>query len=255
MATFKIRLIHAVVCVLAMRQAIAQSVTTPSKEPVRPFAEALRSHGIDPSEPSLVAALKNGDARVRSLAALQLAENRDLKAAPSIEAALAVEKDSQARIGIASALASIGDAVGARHLEAMCMDPSLPVYVTVGALQQLAATRLAQPGLASIGKCAEVVLSELERSTSSGDTLAALAALSAFPAMYRDAPRPLSDRMTADAQDLLQDKSPAVRMAASHTLAQIGSSALSSDSIRRALERESNPDVRSSFESDLQSLH
>jgi hypothetical protein len=56
-----------------------------------PLSVALCEHGIDTSEPSLVAALKNSDPEARSLAAAELAENHDDLAKPAIENALSAE--------------------------------------------------------------------------------------------------------------------------------------------------------------------
>jgi len=57
-----------------------------------PFSVALCEHGIDTSEPSLIAALKNSDPEVRSLAAAELAEKHDDLVKPAIENSLSRDK-------------------------------------------------------------------------------------------------------------------------------------------------------------------
>ncbi|MGA7860160.1 MAG: hypothetical protein WCA11_19645, partial [Terracidiphilus sp.] len=88
-----LRLLIEVMLVATAANARAQDTGITLVRP-RPLAEALRSHGVtDLSEKSLLAALKNSDPAVRSLAANKLAEDGYADAGPSIEAALTDEKN------------------------------------------------------------------------------------------------------------------------------------------------------------------
>ncbi|RZU43082.1 hypothetical protein BDD14_4702 [Edaphobacter modestus] len=79
-----------------------------------PFSVTLCEPGVDASEPSLIAALKNSNPEVRSLAAAELAEKHEDLAKPAIENALSAETNTRARIDIAASLVSMSDPVGAK---------------------------------------------------------------------------------------------------------------------------------------------
>src|SRR5450631_1401775 len=96
--------------------AFTPSINTPVSQHPKSVRESLRDHGIEVSQPSLIAALKEGDPKVRVLAALELAEIGDSDAIQFIEQALSIEKNSSARIGIASALVSLHDPKGVENL-------------------------------------------------------------------------------------------------------------------------------------------
>jgi HEAT repeat protein len=206
----------------------------------RPFSVLLCERGIDTSEPSLIAALSNSDPEVRTLAAYQLAENCDFSDFPAIESALSTEKDTHARIGMASALASSGDRVGARDLEAMCTHASVSVDDTVRVVQQLAMAQRSHPNIASAGKCADVVLAALD---SVSESYQRRELVSELPSMVHDVPKDKADRMVMAAQNLLGSKEAATRMSASRALAEMGSSA-SIELIRDAIQNEPNASIR-----------
>jgi len=212
----------------------------------RTFAEDLSSYGIDLSRQSLVAALSNKDPKVRSLAANQLVQDGDQDAIPSIEAALAIEKDPHARMGIAAALSAVPDSKGVESLQAMCNDTTLPFRM------QLAAVQTLQIAHSPSGVCADAMLGSLNRAEDAGyrDVI-----LTVLPAMYIELPRDQSGRIVSLVEELLRDRAPqsSVRIAASSALAQIGS-ASSVEVIRAAIVREQDPVVRSSLEGDLVAL-
>jgi hypothetical protein len=209
-----------------------------------PFSVALCEHGIDTSEPSLIAALKNSDPEVRSLAAAELAEKHDDLAKPAIENALSVEINIRARIGIAASLVSMGDPVGAKILNGMCTDASLPVEDTVTVVQEIAMAHH------STGICADVVLDVIEYASQDYQRMDLL---TVFPSIYKDVPKEKAGRMVTDAQNLLESQDVTTRIRASQALAEMGSTA-SIDFIRTAIINEPNPDIRAWHQLNLDKL-
>ena len=113
-------LIALVLCSVTLQKGFAQESPSAGEVKLYRYGELLRAHGVELKEPSLVNALKNRDASVRYLAAMQLAEDKAVDAIPAIEQALAVEKESRARVNIALALALLGDKAGNTELDAIC---------------------------------------------------------------------------------------------------------------------------------------
>jgi hypothetical protein len=212
-------------------------------------AYQLRALGIDLSEHSLVAALGNSEPKIRVLAALQLGQDHASDAIPSIEYALSVEKDVKARIGIAVALgsSSFHDPKGVEHLQAMCKDTALPIADVIDVVQSIQMNA----GASSAG-CADVILDSLNRAQ---DAEYRYIIVTLLPTMYRELPPEQSGRIVSKLQEFLIDNAqqPAVRLGASHALANIGLPA-SVEFIRNAMLREGDPQMRSDFQSDLNSL-
>ena len=101
-------------------------------------------------------------------------------AKPAIENALAAETNIMARIGIAASLTSMGDSVGARILNGMCTDASLPVEDTVTVVQQIAMANH------STGICADVVLDAIEHASQDYQRWDLI---TVFPSIYKDVPK------------------------------------------------------------------
>jgi HEAT repeat protein len=210
----------------------------------------LREHGIDTSETALIAALSNSDPVVRSTAAHQLLAEHDYLARPAIEKALSAETDSVAKTGIASALVGMGDPVGARTLESMCADASLPWDVTIRVVGQITMSRLSHPNLVSAGVCADVVLTALE---STSDDYERTELVSVLPSIYKDVSKDKADRMITDAQKLLGERQAATRMQASMALTNMGSTA-SIKLIHAAMDSETDPNIRAVHQRNLDTL-
>src|ERR1700683_950744 len=101
------------------------------------FKELLRERGVELSEPSLVAALKNPDSHVRYLAALVLAEDKASDAMPAIADALYAEKVPETRANISLALAQLGDEKGFVTLESTCAKSETAAYLRLYAAKYL----------------------------------------------------------------------------------------------------------------------
>lgn len=103
------------------------------------FREALQAKNIGTDEASLIRAMKNDDAGVRSLAALELAEERAIGATPEISAALKTEVLTSVRINLALALAQLGDDSGRVELDRIQAADSVPVALRIEAVRGLLA--------------------------------------------------------------------------------------------------------------------
>lgn len=221
------------------------SQTSGENGSLKRFGDSLTARGIELTEPSLIAALHNSDGEIRSLAALKLAEDRDLDAIPSIEGALLVEKDPKTSIGMASALRTLGDPKGVAYLTTMCADTSLPIDVITQLVWYLHIFG------ASTAPCADTILTYLNRS---GDSAYRDEIFSLLPALYGDVPKDQSDQILRIIQNNLTDESQtATRLEAGHTLARIESPA-SIKILQEAISREQDPFVRASLQDDLNAV-
>ena len=212
--------------------------------PLKTFASSLQTYGIDLSEPSLIAALRNNTPQIRALAALQLAQDRDENAVPRIEEALADEKDPEAEIEISQALYSLHDPLGVLHLQTVCTKDSLPIERII---QAVGALDNAQQSSAA---CAGRILAVFDSNSSSEWRLQAVGALAS---MYPWVPRDQAERMAEILQQMLSDPDPSVRMQASHALVQ-GHVDGAQNALRHAIARETLPEVKPCLERDLSAL-
>jgi hypothetical protein len=228
-------------------QSPADSQVLPSS-PVRiiTVAEALKDHGIDLAPASLIAALKNSDPYVRSLAANMLAQDRILEAIPQIESALAAETDPQASIGISGALSALNDPKGAKSLQATCMDSKLPIRFIIESASHLQLLHLPS------GACADTILNALKVESNASYRDYALYPLAA---MYREVPPDQARRILAAIEGLIKDPAQQmhVHLMASHALAQIGASS-SIEALNAAILREHDPNVKARMQVDLDTL-
>jgi HEAT repeat protein len=243
MRTNSLPFVCVAIFVCGFQSTVAQTMQSGNNVPLTSFADSLRARGIDTFPSALVAALHNDDPKIRALAAYKLAEDRHKEAIPAIEAALSTEKNPQTRVGISSALWSLGDEEGRKQLETICTNPSLPTSVITNATNNL---QMRGQG----GKCANTILTLIDRATESYQRQALLPL---FPGMYSGSIPEVATRMVASPQGMLSDKSPAVRIMASHVLVQMGSKS-SAELIQSASMRETDPVVQSSLIEDLAAL-
>jgi HEAT repeat protein len=192
----------------------------------------------------LIQALHSEDPEIRIVAALKLAEDRHEDAAPSIEGAFSQEKIPKVRIGLAAALVSLGDPRGLQHLHGMCADGSLSIDDVGDVVRNLAITK------ESTASCIDPVLNFLD---SHGDSESRLRAMWILPELYDSAPPAKRSRISGMLEDMLNDPDPAVRLTASHSLAQANISS-SIPSLRAAISKETDANLRASLERDLRRL-
>ncbi|MGA2437576.1 MAG: HEAT repeat domain-containing protein [Acidobacteriaceae bacterium] len=219
-----------------------------SLDRAKSYTDFLRAHGVEISEPSLIAALQNDIPEIRMNAVVKLLADCDLHSIPAIEKALSTEEDNTTRANIAGALASFGDPVGAKYLAAACTDPSLPTLAMSAAVHGLALAHYSHPQFTSPAVCADTVLNLFDSRPDSKIDMIEL-----FAAMYHEVSQSQADRMVADAQSLLQSDNASSRMAGSDVLASLGSTA-SIDLIRSTMERETEPAIRSVLQESLDTL-
>jgi HEAT repeat protein len=239
-------LIEIILCSCVATSLMAQNGGMSSNDRGKSPAEELRSYGIELSEPSLLATLQNSNPRVRMLAAHQLQGDGDADAIPAIQSALSAEKDPRAGVGIATALSAMHDPKGTEYLQAMCADTTQPIRVVFEATQMLQLLDAPSRG------CADALLESLNR-TSDRDYRDVV--LSLLPAIYPEVSKELSVRILHVIQNLLTDttQQPSVRLAAGHTLAQIGVPS-SVEVVQEAISMENDPVIRASLQSDLNML-
>src|SRR5260370_37845053 len=103
------RLVFLFACALVVPCLGQDSLVTIGKGTLSTAAEILTQRHISLTKDSLVEALRNDDAQIRYLAAVQLAEDRVKDAIPAIIQALEVERTPQGKVYIANALAEMGD--------------------------------------------------------------------------------------------------------------------------------------------------
>ncbi len=239
-------LISSAVCVLLLGSATAQNSRPNFNKDTTPLAESLHARGIEIPQPSLIAALHNSDGEIRSQAALKLAEDLDVDAIPSIEGALLAEKEPKTRIGIASALRTLGDPKGVEYLTAMCANTSLPIDVVTQLVWYLHVFG------ASTAPCADTILTYLNRP---GAYAYRDQIFSLLPALYGDVPGDQGDQILRIIQNNLTDEAQAaIRLEAGHTLARIELPA-SIKILQEAIAREKDPFVRASLQGDLNALN
>jgi HEAT repeat protein len=239
-------LIEIILCSCVVTSLAAQKEDISGSNRGKTTAEELQSYGIEFSERSFVAALRNSNPRVRVLAAHQLQSDHDADAIPAIESALSDEKDPRAGVGIATALSALHDPRGTEYLQAMCADTTQPIRVVFDAAQMLQVLDAPSAG------CADVLLESLN---SANDRDYRDVILSLLPAIYPEVSGEHAVRILETIQNMLKDttQQPSVRLAAGQALAQIGVPS-SAEVVRDALLREDDPVVRASLKSDLNML-
>jgi HEAT repeat protein len=101
------------------------------------FVQALGRHGVAPTKPALVDALRNPSKEVRGFAAAELAELKATDTLPEIMHAAEIEQDPLTRMNIAAAATWLGSSEAHQMLESMCGDATLPPYVRQHAARNL----------------------------------------------------------------------------------------------------------------------
>lgn len=110
--------------------------------PVETFADGLTRHNIPLTEPDLLAALKNPDPEIRSLAAAQLAAADDHPALKYMITAFQDERDPQAQVNIAGAATWLGSNIAVEQLKTICKDVNQPSTARLDAARYISNKQL-----------------------------------------------------------------------------------------------------------------
>jgi HEAT repeat protein len=201
----------------------------------------LSKYGIPLTQQGLQAALKDRRPEVRGLAASELGNLRETASASLIEAAMAKEKNPNARFNMATALLRLGSEKGNIELERVCLDESGPMDHRLAT-----AERLTDAGDFS---CLPLLISILRESTDAGFKSSALLAISrirpAPPSKYRE----IHDALLTN----LQDPNSAVRIYAAEAIAGTKEKA-AAPGLRAAIAAEQDASSREKMTSSLEAL-
>jgi HEAT repeat protein len=110
--------------------------------PVETFADGLTRHNIPLTEPDLLAALKNPDPEIRSLAAAQLAASDDHAALKFMITAFTDERDPQVQVNIAGAATWLGSNIAIEQLKTVCRDINQPSTARLDAARYISNRQL-----------------------------------------------------------------------------------------------------------------
>jgi HEAT repeat protein len=110
--------------------------------PVETFADGLTRRNIPLAEPDLLAALKNPDPEIRSLAAAQLAASDDHSALKYMITAFQDERDPQVQVNIAGAATWLGSNIAIEQLKNICRDVNQPSTARLDAARYISNKQL-----------------------------------------------------------------------------------------------------------------
>src|ERR1700733_1845036 len=110
---------------------------------VETFASGLERHNVPLTESALLAALRDPDGEVRSLAAAQLAAMDDHQAVKEIVRAIQDERDPQVQVNLAGAGSWLGSRLAIEQLETSCRDINVPSTARLDAARYVSHKQLA----------------------------------------------------------------------------------------------------------------
>ena len=235
--------IVALMFALTLGAAAQNSAPRGSNDRLLTIEEELKQRGLQLTLPVLLQALRSADAQVRWLAAAKLAQDNVSEAIPAIRDALTSEHVPLTRVNLASALARLGDATGISVLQDSCRDSSARPYLRV------LATRYMLDLNRKNETCRNALVDSLESRADPDLLLEALSVLSQF----HDAPPEQSQRIFQLVVKALAMSEPALRLAASHALDEMGKRA-AIPYLQSAIAREQDETLRWAMQADLQHL-
>jgi HEAT repeat protein len=195
--------------------------------PVETFAAGLERHHIELNEPALLAALRNPDGEVRSLAAAQLAAIDDHPALKEILRAVQDERDPQVQVNLAGAATWLGSRQGLEQLEMICRDVNVPSTARLDAARYVSNKHLAT--------CFPAIRDIARNDPDAAVRTQAVAAAAAY--------RGQAEGAQAVAARALEDVDPAVRIAGADMLRWLRASE-EIGAVERALRSEGDETVR-----------
>ena len=204
--------------------------------------EALRAHHVSLTRPELLAALRGKDPDARWLAAQKLAQDRDFDAIPAIETALSLEKVPATRVNTAFALAQLRSPDGTRMLQNACKDDSIDPSLRMRAANYLI----------DLDDEDKTCLDDLMRMLQAG--IDPQAQIQSMSVLQRSRLSPdEAQRYFQALVSALSSSVPAVRIAASHALAETKSSSAISY-LQSAAVAERDATVRAAMQRELRRL-
>lgn len=237
-------LIASVIAIAMLPSALAQQAPEIGSVRLSRYGDLLQQHGIELTQPSLLSALENPNADVRFLAAMKLAEDKEVGAIPAIKKALTVESIPRDRVNMAVALGLLGDQSGNDELKKICADSAvIPEF-------RLYAVRYMFDLHSQDGDCLRAA-EQIAKSKDAkpGDRISALGLLPQFQNLTAGE----SHKVFELVLKCLEDPEPIVRMAASDALAGVGNPS-AARYLEAAMAREQDESVRSTFQKDLKKL-
>jgi HEAT repeat protein len=203
--------------------------------------QALQRHHVALTQKALVAALRNPDREVRTLAAQKLADDGAKDAIPSLIEALRAETVPLNRVNIATSLALLGDERGLATLKGICNDPGVSGYVRMDAARHVLDRH--------DDYCRDAVIRELQSGDDPDGLINAMHLTFRFARLSEDDSRRIFDLVVK----ALSDQTPGVRMAASNTLGRLGNVA-AIPHLHEALAKEEVDGCRLEMQMDLERL-
>ena len=180
---------------------------------------------------------------MRWLAAQKLAQDGATETTPAILEALSLEKTSSARVNIAFALAQLGETKGLGTLLEACHDDTTRPYL------RAVAARYVLDLHRDDKRCLNDLVDMLRVDSGPDSRLEAISLLPRFRGLSKEESQEVLQGLFV----ALKSSQPAVRLASSHALGEIGnSSAL--PYLRNALASEGDTNVRSEMQADIRRL-
>ena len=205
--------------------------------PVETFADGLARHHIALTEAALIAALRDPDGEVRSLAAAQLAAMDDHPALTAILSAMETEIDLQVQVNLAGAATWLDSRRALDRLQLLCQNLNVPSTARLDA-----ARYVSNKNLPTCYSSVEQI--EQDAQSASIRILALEAAMD-----YRGQ----GDRAQALAVSALTDRDPTVRIAATEVLKSMHATG-AVDAMRRAMQTEGDDTVREHLREAIRAL-
>jgi HEAT repeat protein len=207
-----------------------------------PTIEAeLSRYGIPLTESGLRAALRDPRPQVRSLAAGELSERKDVQSLVAIEQALKAEKQLLVRFNMASALVTLKSDLGKNTLLQICEDSSVPE-----GLRLQAASRLLD---VDDDRCVPQVAAMLRTTRDPSSKASALLALSRAGTLPESQIGSIHPELVSN----LRDPNPAIRQYAGECIAAIDDQAAAPE-LKTAIAIESDPTTKDRMENSLKAL-